>query len=384
MTKEKLSSIYCAFLVLFMPLGMYSSGILTFSISDILLFVLLLVIGAFCLFRLNHLKCMTVFVPIIAYIVVQTMLLGDSMSTVLRAGRYVVYLIFIALFSLEFFDEKKAFKYYSIVACFSTAFIILQFVVFKLLRYYIPGYIPFLKVARDELVAYSEGIYTKTSTAVRMRSIFQEPAHYASYVTGCLMLSLLRYEKTRKKKYLYLCAFLTFGILIAASSTGILVAGICWGMFLIKHIKKPSKKMMLALIVVFLLVIPNIVKMDTFQMVVLRLQGGRTQQNRFGGYSEIWRLININLRTLFFGYGMKMYESYLASWSRMLYYFGIVGVITYIVPFFLNSLKKREHFRIFCFLMLMGTGTSLLLSGNSMLLLSFMVCNNKDNVVVEE
>lgn len=377
--QENLSLLYGIALAGFMPLNVYLSSFSSVGLGDLLVFITFFLLSVYDVFH-KKLRCETTLLLFIFYVVIQTTIQLNGEEIVLRAGRYVVYLLFVALFVVDFFDDEITLKLYTYISVFSTAIIILQYVIFKLFHYYLPGYLPFLKISREELVAYSEGIYFKDELSVRMRSIFQEPAHYASYVTGCLMLVLLRYKKNGEKKDIYLALYLSLGILIAASSTGIIIATFCWLIFIVYYLlERSTKKTLLSFLGLTAVMIPLALKMDTFKTAVLRLQAGYTIQERIGSNRVVIYELTEKVKEFLCGRGMILYGDYLPSWIRMFCYFGIVGVMMYVFPLFRTSMKSKEKILIFFYLTIMGIGSSLLLSGNSMLLIAFILQKNTEN-----
>ena len=123
----------------------------------------------------------------------------------------------------------------------------------------------------------------------------------------------------------------------------------------------------------FVIVLVVIYSFDLLDLFFYRIENGRSAAGRFNGYSSVLALEeNSMLWYLFFGHGMFLYESYLAGWIRMFYYFGIVGIVIYLCPMLLNSLNNKSALFLIIFLFALGIGTSIILSGSSIMLLSFI------------
>lgn len=368
-TKEKLSSVYSIVLVIFMPLGIYSSGISSLSLSDI---VLVLLLPFLIIFNVSSRKSWRLFPPImlfVTYVLINAFFLARTSGEWLRTARYCFYLLYIGLYSNKFFNYGKALNAYEKMSIFATMFLIVQFVLYRTVHIYLPGYLPFLNVTRDELINYSSNIYNTVSTAQRMRSIFQEPAQYSSYVSGCLALLMIENEDKNMGK----CILLTVGLILSASATGIIVAIVCWSIFILAKIKEKITpiKIILGIIVICMSVI--LFRSSAFQLFLLRIENGQTVTNRFQGYSIVANLFSNSAGKILFGIGMDLFDIYLAGWSRMLLYFGVIGIFIYAAPMFFIACTSKRTFLICMLIFLLGTGTSILLSGNSMLLLSFMI-----------
>ena len=354
----------------FMPLAVYSSGISTLSIGDFVLIAAFLVGMAALIKNCRNTRIFSPIIAFLIYLVLNAFFANQTGSEMLRTIRFFFYLLEVCLFSRRLFDYEYALKVYRYIAIFATAFLIVQFILYTFFHYYLPGYLPFLSVSRDDLVAFSTKIYNATRTAQRMRSIFQEPAHYASYVSGCIAMLLL----DKDDRYIRHCVFLTIGVAISASATGIIITAACWVIYFIQKNKNgiSPKKTLLGIIMVLSAAI-FVSRSDLFKVVIARNSKNIFEINRFSGYVEVWSLFKGNILNLLFGTGMNLYGDYLAGWSRMLYYFGIVGIILYLFPIILYSRRNNDALKIIIFLFVMGLGTSIILGGSSMLLLCFAI-----------
>lgn len=364
----------------FMPLAVYSSGISTLSIGDIVLLAAFFM-GVVTLIRnRRRAKICAPIILFLIYLGLNAFFANETGAEWLRTIRFFFYLLEVCLFARSLFDFEYALKVYKYISIFATAFLIVQFLLYTLFRYYLPGYLPFLTVTRDDLVAFSTKIYSTTRTAQRMRSIFQEPSHYASYISGCIAMLLLNKED----KYIKHCVFLTVGIAISASATGIIITSACWIIYFIKRNENGiSPKKILLFFAMLLAAAIFISRSDSFRIVLDRNTKSLFEMNRFSGYVEVWSLFKGDIISILFGTGMNLYGDYLAGWSRMMYYFGIIGILIYLVPIILYCRRSTDSLKTLAFLYVMGLGTSILLGGSSMLLLcyaiSFRELNRQEN-----
>lgn len=364
--------LYSLSVLLYAPLSVYSSGISSFLLSDIFLYIVTFILSL-CIFGKKNkvVPAYIVFVPI-AYIFFFSLLFAlDDTSVLLRTARYIYYLLFVAVFGKSFFSVEISLSIYEKIAVFSTLFIIVQYVLYFGAGFYLPGYLPFLNVAREELVLYSFNIYTAVNQ--RMRSVFSEPAHYAAYVAFYMYLVLIRNGLSKiVLKDVFVCLFITLGIVLSASTTGVSLAALGWSFFFLFKCLNKRIDLKYGLFFPFIVaVILSVLQIDNVQNAIFRLTENSAQEGRLINTFEV-DVSSFSISSLF-GHGMDLQEMYLASFGRMLFYFGIVGTLIVVVSFFIYSIKNKFAFLVFLFMMVMGVGTALWVSGNIILYLSFLL-----------
>ncbi|MDR2409248.1 MAG: hypothetical protein LBE13_14190 [Bacteroidales bacterium] len=202
--------LFTATVILFPVFSIYGINIGTITIADMMLIIQFPILCNDLLLN-NLIKKETIkniislpFVIYIVYIIFQLlfviMIISNISDVTMRTLRYLFYLINICLFFRKYFVFNYGMKLYKFVGIFSVCFIMYQIIVFLLFRKYIPGYIPYLTVLREELVEYSNNV-AKNAGYMRPRSIFAEPAHFAQYVVGLIALILFSSKEGRNKYF---------------------------------------------------------------------------------------------------------------------------------------------------------------------------------------
>ena len=260
---------------------------------------------------------------------------------------------------------------YKRIVLFSTFFLFLQFFLYHIFDFYLPGYIPFLNIEREELISYSTHIYTAVNQ--RMRSIFSEPAHYAAYAAFYLHLNLIMNSLNKVKiNDLVICFFITIGIVLSSSTTGIALISLSWSIFFLKKILKGKINLKYIFFTPFILaLIFYVLQLDDVQHAFFRLTTNSSNEVRLANRAAI-DLSSLSITSLF-GHGMDLQGIYLASFERMLFYFGILGTIIFVGTFFILAKKNNYSLWIFLYMIVMGVGTGLWISGNIMLYLSYLI-----------
>lgn len=92
------------------------------------------------------------------------------------------YLLILIVLIKKFFNPIIGYRLFKNISVFSTVYIIIQEILLKLTGVYLTGHIPGIKLLNPEIMKFNETASYITSFAVRPRSIFPEPAHYAQYV----------------------------------------------------------------------------------------------------------------------------------------------------------------------------------------------------------
>lgn len=356
--------LYTLTLVIYAPLSIYSSGLSGFAISD----VLLLAVAFYVLFCRKSINIHFAIFPFLIYIIFNSLFQSEDTSELLRTFRYVTYLLFVVLFAKRFFVYHLALDLYIKIAVFATFFLFVQFILYNTVHFYLPGYLPFLELNREGVTEYTENIYYASEATQRMRSIFTEPAHYAAYVLICLLLLMVE----GNKKQIKIILFLTLGIVISASATGILSAAFCWMYFIFKLFRNKISLKHILFLGCIICFCGFLLSTSSFETFLMRMEEGRSQDNRFRGYAAVWTMLSNDSTKLMYGIGMKLYEYYLAGWIRMLLYFGIIGITLYAIPLAISSFGNVKS-RLLCLMLFaLGVGTSIIVSATSMLPLAFI------------
>ena len=364
--------LYTLSVLLYAPLSVYTSGISSFLLSDIFLYVVTIILSHRIFAKKGEVvPAYILFIPIIYILFFLVLFAMENTSILLRTARYIYYLLFVTVFGKSFFSIELSLSFYEKIAVFSTLFIFIQYVLYFGVGFYLPGFLPFLNVTRDELVSYSYNIYTATNQ--RMRSIFSEPAHYASYVAFFMYLSLIKNGLNKiVSKDIIVCLFITMGIVLSASTTGVLLSALGWfNFFMFKSFNNRINLKYIICIPFIVIAILSVLQIDSIQYSIFRLTENLSHEGRIKSTFEM-DLSDFSIQSLF-GHGMDLQDVYMASFGRMLFYFGIIGTLIIVSTFFICALKNKYTFLVFLFMLVMGVGTSLWVSGSFMLYISFLL-----------
>jgi hypothetical protein len=239
-------------------------------------------------------------------------------------------MLFLALFVNEYFDLQFGWKLLKAVSIFSTLFLLLQYILMKFANYYLSGFIPGLPLAVDSLNSVSREYYLGYLN--RPRSIFQEPAHYASFVL--LYFGIALFLNYKKEKWGLMLTGI--GLVISGSSTGILTEIgllILWIGRLTKDILSRNKRYKAAA-ALFVTALSGLIIVNTnaFKYDLSRMQDSSSSINgRFGNYSRIFTLKNSSASGILFGHGMNDFEGYIPAIPGIFLYFGAVTLMIFIL-----------------------------------------------------
>lgn len=337
MTKKcLLTSYYSVFVPMVIILNMYKFNSI-FTFADIGFFILYIIYIFNCIFnfasntkiKLSYNEMIPFFICVIYWFIYSFDNL--DINIFFRNARYLLYLLTIVLYTKKYFDYSLAFKVYKYIAISSTLYLFIQYIFRNLFGVYLLNYLPFLEVS-------SKGIMQ--IIPVRCKSIFAEPSQYAIYTMGAICLMLINSNKTKLENIYIL--ILIIGILLSGSTTGIaiiILGGILYGIYLIKNVKKVKRKKIIRLIflsiisasIVFLIIFYS----GMLNYITYRVSEGSSADARFSSYE----LIN-SFSNKLCGNGMIDIEAdYYNGVVRCIYYFGYLGIISWIV-LTLGQLRK--------------------------------------------
>lgn len=375
-----LRNIFTFIVVIFPIFSIYGIGLGSFTLADLCLFLVIVPLSySFCQKRRGRKIIALPFLFYSFYILIASFFIiafsFNQGEMILRTLRYVFYTFIIALFVKKNFDMYFAEKVYIGISIFSVAFIILQTVLFSLNGHYIPGYLPYLPVLRTELIDYSLNIGLDGGD-IRPRSIFGEPAHFSQYIVGCLIIVLF---SQRYFSYRYTVAlFLSLGILLSISSTGIICMLFIWVIFSLRVMTKNNKFLLYFPLVIFMSFILYITPF--FQMFLDRMESGHSSAGRFSGYNYLFNEVIFDVSEFMWGHGMeKTFDQYLPGFANIYWFFGIVGLMLFISAL-LSSWKfftKKQKLLTIIFIVL-NLGTEVALGPFLLLYMSFILCKDEN------
>lgn len=374
-------------------LMMYNTGISTITFLDVAI-----VIGYVASFFKNQ-KIKTSKLNIIMVVYAAMLILNlfitalyrdyAVVSVAFRTIRLVVYLLWVVVGGRQLFNGEFALNIWKNMSVFATFFLILQYVALNLFGISIPGYLPFLDVARDELVEFTENL--SASSSARPRSIFAEPSQYGIYLTGFLMVALMKKDYGIKK---WLIIFLFIGMILSASTTAFLGIGI--SLVFLYAFRLNQRKIVLSKnhmgYLILGIVILGIALVYNWQYIglliekiVLRMPN--SINNRLSG----WKLIIEEIQSegfleQMFGFGMDADLINSFDWTssvlKIWFYYGYIGIVIFLygVCWFLLQ-KKKPVIWLVSTILLIGFFTELLVSNWLVLFVPFIqyVDEQRDN-----
>lgn len=338
-----LKKIFTILLIIFPILYMYQTPILTLTVADVLLIILI----PFLLIDMARKKIkISIYKPlgiVVLYIILQTLIIillsNDSNinSIIFSICRLLLYYTVLTVFTKTYFDIEFGIKIYKKVAIFVCCFLFLQIICEKLFGFYIPGTIPGLPVS-EALTEYNE--QKSAGNPARLRSLFAEPAHFSTYVSLIFAIDLLKENKINKRIIIY-----TLGLLLSGSSTGIFMVAIIYAIYFIKNMKSFSKRTIINITVVMALIaiiLPMYMQTESFKIFFERtfVNENSSIDGRFENYGMV--LEETNTINLIFGRGtFAEIDGYIPALPRIYFYYGIIGMIYFIIRSARNFIKLK-------------------------------------------
>jgi hypothetical protein len=250
------------------------------------------------------------------------------------------------VFIKKYFNIQYAFKVLKFTSIFAGVYIIIQWFLIKSLDYYLPGTLPFFDTVVDEF----NNTIMNSGQIIRPRSIFSEPAAYGGYIAIFLIIDLFTDKKHHMKNYIW-NIIVTIGLAITKSTTSYLLGFIIWGAWYLKKLSAKSfdKKMKYLISFVILFPIIYIVLRETgsLQFLIQRTIGngigefGSSLQNRIGNNNYNYYFNDMNTLAVLFGRGMTEIEYFIPGNARLLYYFGVIGSLIWLIMY--NSIFWKTN-----------------------------------------
>lgn len=150
-----------------------------------------------------------------------------------RLIRLLFCLFIAAIIGGYFFEYRSAKKYIILIAVVATVLIVFQ----KLYHDLTGDFIYFLSKGNIYSEIYNESYFNNVETlsTYRPMSIFLEPSHYCQYILFALAIVLFKFKLSVKD--ILLAAFLSIGIFVSTSSTGVILCLILWAIYLFTIVK---------------------------------------------------------------------------------------------------------------------------------------------------
>lgn len=371
---------FIALVIILMPiLNMYKSPF-GGSAADLITAMMLLCIFVRYIFdnsrtNIKYKKYIIIFIAYLLFNTIITALYTTSPldKHMIFSIRYILWYVVILLIVPDVCDFKIAYKVYMWLAVFSTLFLIVQYISMIFFGQYISGVFEEYVNRTDML---NDTQYAGYVQFYRPRSIFEEPAHYGTFVAGILCLVVLMNPDTKK---MLLKVFLTFGMLLSGSTTAIALAAFSWGIQLWGLAKRGyvNKKIFILLISLFLAVY-IVAQTSSFDVMVTRtFESDSAIESRFGNIENIE---SASLMEILFGNGS--YSNVITKiygWQPgfILFYklYGIIGYAAFIlmICFLFNKNSGKNTMLYLSFFVILNIGTEAITTSFIFLYLPFIM-----------
>lgn len=357
MTKNRFFRIYALGGILLPILFQYSTSITGFTIGDLILVSLLLIMIIF----IKKIAYSKVFVIINIYILFSLVGLifqnKYETSIMLTTIRYLCYISYIIFLPNVISEKKYICNMYRKIVLFISTFLIIQYILLKIGNLYLPGVIQFFRLTDTSLYNYSYVITYINSG--RCMSVFSEPSHFVIYVLPSLILCLFDLKKIRYANIIE-ALFLSFSIILCSSFTGIAGMSVVWIMWFTINIKNGnfSFRFILFFSICIFLILYILYFTQIGSYIINPEIYTRQSSGRFEGFEYIKQLDRSFFERIF-GSGMKDIgeEIYLSGWPRLLFYFGYFGTTLYsfsLITFIKNKMMSNIIISLL-FVLMIGT-----------------------------
>lgn len=288
--------------------------------------------------------------------------------------RYVLYYFVLICGIKDNYSTEYGYNIYKILAIVSTVFLIIQSLASSLLGLYIPG--QFGPFALTDITSQYEryNLYSGYNL-FRPDSFFSEPAHYATFVSGFVLLCSLQ---DINRKNIMLMLFCTLGILISGSTTGLAITVFIWFLWIARILQKKNKiKYLIPIVLLSILAMSIVVRTNSFQVMLMRTFKTQNALNSRFDWIETFDVLKTPMQYLFgIGNSSDVIEltGWIPGWMIILVSYGIIGVILYIISYFLLFLYSDKNGKIILlYIIIMGFGTELVADIYVLVLLPFVI-----------
>lgn len=341
-------------ILLFMPLSTYITPITNVTYGDILLgFNLILLCLSIVKFKINlrrvvPLPFLLYISLIIAHSSVFYMVEMPDFYLTLGLFRYLLHMSVVLLGVRYFISIDYFIKIYIKVAVVVTLYIYAQRIALDFFSVILPTNVFYLPTTDtiESLLLFTDQ-FISGDRMYRPRSTFMEPAVYAEYVIPILYY-LLNLSSEHKRKNYYVAIFLSGGILVSGSGTGIVLLFVSWLKTVYLLLEKFSKYTVLMYLAVISFVIAILQSPFLMHTVITRIFGdGSTKlstpfTNRASGIVPFFDG-TYSIENIFFGHGMWNDTAiYSSGFIPVMFKFGIFFTAIFI-SILLLSYKNSGH-----------------------------------------
>lgn len=361
---KKIELLMLVVLATFPVVNLYATPITSIGVADLLL--LLLIMYYFIMEFRNGVVVDTIFMYkisiicliIVNYIIVMIFTNGYMYKDILmRSLRFIVYMSVGIVFPITNERREIVRDIIKFLSVFATALLIFENIFFRLCGIYISGFIPGIPLMCEDAV--KEQVTNIYIMGGRPFSVFSEPSAYAMYVGLCLTLEMWM---PRDKNNFFLRNFLTVGLILSGSTTGLLSLLFIYSIFFLRRIWQHNFKFNMKDCIFVITLLPVIVYVlissASVQSMIIRIINGGSSYDRIEGYKIFGT--KYSYIEMAFGHGMNdnVEDFFMSSYPRLYYYWGIVGII--LMSYFLKKLYNRidnESKATFWFVIFMNIAT---------------------------
>lgn len=311
-------------------------------------------------FRVNRLLLLYACLVLFQFVLVSLWNRTDEFlfsDVLFRTLRYTFFLLVLAVLVPNFFQEETAVKTMEAVAVFATVWLLLQKGLLAATGRYLPGYLPGLSLSRPEMAEHAAVLFQYDP---RPRSIFEEPSHYAFYMLMAMAYLLGKPRLTRREQGLLW--FGGLGIILSASSTGVIALAALLGIWLFFSGGKTRRRALLSALLLLPFAGILLWRIPAFQVFLERMAKGASSSQHLGAYGVLLTLRQ-NPFSIFLGNGMidTTTHGFLPGYCRLYYYYGVVGLVLVgsLLFYLVWYVKKEYRYMGILFLILCVSGTEL-------------------------
>ena len=295
--------------------------------------------------------------------------LAHEVDTVIfpRLIRLLFCLFIAALLGGYFFDYQSAKKYIILIAVVATILIVFQ----KLFHDLTGEFVYFLSKENIYSVVYNESYFNNVETlsTYRPMSIFLEPSHYCQYILFALAIVMFKFKLSVKD--ILLAVFLSLGIFVSTSSTGVVLCLALWAIYLFTIVKDSivNKKFNVKIFIIICLIVLAAIFIlsqfgDRFLFAIKRIYNPNSSSatvawdSRLGTFSIFTEFEHLTDFLFGRGYGVINEEEWYAS---IPYYFsgtgmlGMIAIAIFFISLYLLSNKFQKKLLIVFFILCFTT-----------------------------
>ena len=211
----------------------------------------------------------------------------------------------------------------------------------------------------------------------RPRSFFEEPAHYATYVVGYLIVLLLTSDTS---KQIMLKIFLSVGIVVSGSTTGLIMMALGWAFCLGKLFRKKRVGIKILFLLVGLLGALYVALQSSTAQILIR-RTFQSNEASSGRFKNVMMALNSGSAIEFF-FGRGAYVpaitddlSWLPGWPLIYKCFGILGFLILLGALFMMFVRASRSQKVFLVLfVILNIGTEMITMSFIFPYMAYIVC----------